>query len=135
MSVDGTDFRIFNPYPFWKGWYSHKFKTSGLRYEVALCIQTGWIVWIQGPFAAGAWPDINIFRGWLKYHLRPGECVEADAGYRGDEKVHGPEDHVLTPEQDMAKFNVRARHETVNRRMKQFNALHHTFRHEMQTSM
>ena len=45
LSVDGTDFLAPN---YGKKWYSHKFKHSGLRYEVALSIKTGWICWISG---------------------------------------------------------------------------------------
>jgi len=61
VSVDGTDFRIFNWKPFWSGWFSHKFKGPGVRYEVGLCIRTGDIVWINGPFPCGQYPDITIF--------------------------------------------------------------------------
>ena len=129
LSVDGTDFRINEPSPFSRLWYSHKFNHAALRYEVAICIQTGEIVWINGPFAAGAWPDINIFRGWLKKYLLPGERVEADGGYQGDDMVDGPEELARNMGQYMDKFIVRARHETVNARFKQFNALQQTFHH------
>lgn len=50
VSVDGTDFRIYERHPFWSGWFSHKFKGPGVRYEVAVCIKTGDVVWINGPF-------------------------------------------------------------------------------------
>ena len=129
LSVDGTDFKINEPHPFSRLWYSHKFNHAALRYEVAICIQTGEIVWIKGPFAAGAWPDIKIFRGWLKNHLLPGERVEADSGYQGDGKIDGPDDYASCMGKYMEKFIVRARHETVNSRFKQFNALQQTFRH------
>ena len=129
MSIDGTDFRIRNPTLFWKGWYSHKFNGPGLRYEVGLSIQGGDIVWVNGPFPAGAWPDINIFRGWLKNELMPGERVEADAGYRGDTSVDCPDKFNYTEYQDQCKYIVRARHETVNQRFKQFNVLNDRFRH------
>lgn len=49
VSVDGTDFRIQQPSVFSKIWYSHKFKGPGLRYEVAVSILTGDIVWLHGP--------------------------------------------------------------------------------------
>ena len=129
LSVDGTDFKINEPRPFSRLWYSHKFNHAALRYEVAICIQTGEIVWINGPFAAGAWPDLNIFRGWLKKYLLPGERVEADNGYQGDDMIDGPEDLASNMGQYMSKFIVRARHETVNARFKQFNALQQTFHH------
>ena len=59
VSVDGTDFQIAQKGPIFS---SHKFsKTSGLRCEVALCILTGDIVWINGPCECGMWPDLSIF--------------------------------------------------------------------------
>ena len=129
MSVDGTDFLIFEPSPFWTGWYSHKFNGPALRYEIAICIQTGQIVWVHGPFPAGAWSDISIFRHALKKLLEKGERVEADNGY-GDEAVDRPYDKAYTAGQMVAKSQLRARHETVNRRFKQFNALQQRFRHD-----
>ena len=60
VTVDGTDFRIQEPIPFNPKWYSYKFKGPGLRYEVAICIKTGWIVWVNGPFPAGEWPNRKI---------------------------------------------------------------------------
>ena len=31
------------------------------RYELALDIKNGHLVWVNGPYAAGAWPDVEIF--------------------------------------------------------------------------
>lgn len=48
VSLDGTDFRIQEPYHpdgIDPSYYSHKFKAAGLRYEVGLNIRTGDIVW------------------------------------------------------------------------------------------
>jgi hypothetical protein len=73
VTVDGTDLQIYEPTPFSKKWYSHKFRAAGLRYEVAVCIQTGDIVWFHGPFPCGEWPDLKIFRDGLKKVLAPGE--------------------------------------------------------------
>lgn len=128
MSVDGSDFRAC--LSFWPGYYSHKFNSSGLRYEVALCIQTGWIVWINGPYPAGKWPDITIYRHRLKNHLLENEVVEADKGYRGDSTTVCPDD-CLTFGEWQLKFHVRARHETVNKRMKDFKVLSDRFRHKV----
>lgn len=88
--MDGTDFRINEQTPFWKGWYSFKFKAAGLRYEVGLNIQTGNICWINGPFAPGFWNDLSIFCLKLKTLLPPGEMVEADGVYRGDARIRSP---------------------------------------------
>jgi len=116
---------MYEPKPFWKGWYSHKFKAAGLRYEVAVSIQNGDIVWINGPFPCGKWPDIKIFREDLIHELEPGEKVEADRGYQGEPRC-------ITPQEgnDRAK-TVRARHETANKRLKQWGCLKELFRHDI----
>ena len=61
-TVDGTDFRVQETFPLDPRLFSHKFKGAGLRYEVGVCIQTGFIVWISGPFRDGQWPDLSIFQ-------------------------------------------------------------------------
>lgn len=86
ISVDGVDFRIPNHGP---AFSSHKFKKkSGLRYEIALCIQTGDCVWVNGPYPCGGYPDITIFRDSLIYNLGDGERCEADDGYIGEAPRH-----------------------------------------------
>ena len=130
MTVDGTDYDVYEQSPFSKRWYSHKFKRAGLRYEVGVCIQTGDIVWTHGPFAAGAWPDINIFRAKLKRMLRPGEMVVADKGYKGEKCIRTPY-KIISHTDSRAMHKALARHETVNRRLKQFGVLGKRFRHEL----
>lgn len=125
--VDGTDFRILQWKPFWKGWYSFKFKGPGVRYEVALCIRTGDIVWINGPFPCGKNPDIVIFRYGLKHALAEGEKAEADAGYKGEGA------HIVLPRPgDAMQTRVRSRQETVNKRFKQWGCLKRVFRHRVE---
>ena len=131
VTVDGTDFRILEPTPFSPMWYSHKFKGPGIRYEVAVSIKGGDIVWINGPYACGSWPDISIFRERLIHMLLPGEMVEADRGYRGEPtKIRTPVD-AATPEETKMKSRARACQETANKRFKQFRILHNTFRHDI----
>jgi hypothetical protein len=130
VTVDGTDFRINEPKPFDKKWFSHKFWAAGLRYEVAVCIQTGDIVWIHGPFPCGAWPDLKIFRSALKQALAPGEKVEADNGYPGKRGTVRTANDYVSQVDKKAKQRARARHETVNRRLKQFNCLKAVYRHD-----
>ena len=84
----------------------------------------------KGPFAAGNWADLPIFQRWLKAMLNHGECVEADGGYRGDANVKHPKDCTNFGEEEM-KSAARARHETVNRRLKIFRVLKDTFRHDL----
>ncbi len=66
ISVDGTDFRIREPTPFSPKWFSYKFKGAGLRYEVGLLLETGDIVWVNGPFSCGKWIDLEIISGWTE---------------------------------------------------------------------
>jgi hypothetical protein len=49
-------------------------------------------VWVNGPFKAGKWNNIKLYRRTLKGQLLPGEMVEADrGGYRGGEKKRCPD--------------------------------------------
>jgi hypothetical protein len=129
VTVDGTDFQIQEPTPFSREWWSRKFNGPGLRYEVAICIQTGDIVWINGPFKPGPWTDLLIFRRNLKQRLAPGEMVEADNGYRGEPNHARTADGFVSQADDRAKWTARNRHETVNRRLKQWGCLKQVWRH------
>ena len=134
VSVDGVDFEIEEPYPYerqWsKRWFSTKFKGPGLRYEVALAILTGDILWFNGPFACGIWSDWKIFsEGGLKSSLEPNERVEADDGYQHGDPEFVKSKSGIFHENNGIRNTVRARHETVNKRLKQFGALSSVFRH------
>jgi hypothetical protein len=132
VTIDGTDFRIEEPTPFSSNWFSHKFNGPGVRYEVAICIQTGDIVWINGPFKAGKWSDMKIFRRSLKQKLAPGEMVEADNGYRGEPyHVRTADGFVSRADDSRAKWKARNRHETINRRLKQWGCLKQVWRHDL----
>ena len=130
LSVDGTDERIPER---GRDWYSHKFKKSGLRYEVAVSIKSGDICWISGPHQPGLWNDVEIFRSSLVTFLDPGERVEADDGYIGEAPLRVKCPMCVTCPQErknMMKL-VRNRQETCNKRLKQWNILVHTFRHNI----
>ena len=131
VSIDGTDFRIQEPKPFWKGWFSEKFHGPGIRYEIAICIRTGSIVWINGPFPAGHYTDLVIFRLKLLSWLEAGEKVEADHGYDGEECfIQTPkcfnDNRPIAAQQHK---RARARHEVVNRHFKHFKILQECYRH------
>jgi hypothetical protein len=81
VSVDGTDFQIPEPMPFSTKWWSHKCNGPTIQYEIAICIQTGHIVWIHGPFPCREWPDIRIARDALIPSLDEDEMYVADKGY------------------------------------------------------
>ena len=131
MTIDGVDFEIREPYPFIKEnnkiWFSHKFKGPGLRYEIAISIKSGDIVWFNGPFPCGI-PDLKIFRSSLKQHLGPGEKVIADRGYKGDTRTYIPGDAKIKAKEKINSI-LRARHETVNARLKNWGCLRQVFRH------
>lgn len=127
MSVDGTDCIIQEPHPFSSSWYSHKFHGPGLRYEIGLSISTGRIVWVNGPYKCGNFPDNKIFIDNMKNNLLPNEYVVADRGYT-DNKCIGPD---VSPCHFDVHRRTRARHETVNERLKNFNVVHHVFRHDL----
>lgn len=129
--MNGTDFQIPQQFPS-KPYYSYKFRGPGLRYEVALCIRTGEIVWINGPFKPGELTDLMIFRLGLKQKLLfAGEMTQADGIYAAETKT------CLCPNEfdgaavQRLKDDVRARHETVNKMFKRFGILKRVFRQEV----
>jgi DDE superfamily endonuclease len=131
MTVDGTDCMIQEPLPFSPKWYSHKFEGPGVRYEIGVGIQTGWIVWVNGPFPCGEWSDLKIAKDDLFKSLAPNEMVVADGGYR-DGGWHADTPNGLNDYMSRIKSVARARHETINKRIKQFNVLRSTFRHDLE---
>ena len=62
---------------------------SAFRYELAIDIIEGNLVRIEGPYPAGKYPDITIFRLGIKHDLDPNERVLADKGYVGDWRSSG----------------------------------------------
>ena len=88
ITVDGTDFLCQPPNDGdeRRSWISFKLKKPAVRYEVAVSIQSGDIVWVSGPWRAGRHPDITIFReGGLKQKLlEAGERADANCGYCGE---------------------------------------------------
>ena len=150
MSVDGTDYSVYEQ-PMNKRkkrkqqkkgkdgrllkwnpkWYSHKYEGPGVRYETAVNIQSGDIVWINGPFPAGKWPDAKIFKHRLRSMLDDDEMVEADNTYKGmPYDVRLPNNYVNQADK-VAKEQALARHETIHCRLKQFGILGSKFRHQL----
>lgn len=128
---DGTDFMINEPRPFNKGWHSEKHNGPGVKYELTVSIKTGDIAACCGPFRGGE-HDISIFRHRLKKMLLPMEKVIADRGYRGDQKVVTPYDYDCINRQHKRAMGVlRARHETINRRLKTWGCLKQKWRHSL----
>jgi len=133
VSVDGTDFQIGEPVPFDKRWKSPKAKGGAVKYEVAISIYSGDIVWIYGPHR-GSKHDYAIFKEKLKALLDAEEAVETDAGYgyhgvSHDDNIRSRDDF-QSDEERREKSDLRARHETCNRRFKQWGILKQQFRND-----
>ena len=97
-----------------------------------MCIQTGLIVWINGPFAVGKYNDITIFRSKMIYELLDWEMVEVDQGYVGQlNKIHMKYELGVSENQFEAKARARARGEMMNGRFKNFHILMDRYRHKI----
>jgi hypothetical protein len=130
MGVDGKDCKVREPSPFDPGMKSIKFKHAALKYEIGFGIFSGLIAWISGPHR-GAKADITIFREGLREELEDWEMVEGDLGYEGDSKTRDKE--VYESRQDgHEKSIVRARLETVNGRINEFDVVSKMFHHDLE---
>ena len=109
---------------------------SGLKYEVGICIHTGDIVWINGPFPCSI-HDVIVFRKALKSHLDDGERVEADDGYIGEapQYVKCPKCFTNPAENEAMQQRVRNRQETVNKRFKDWSILKQVFRNKQKIQL
>ena len=131
VTIDGTDFRIGEQFPFDKRWKSPKAKGASVKYEVAVSIYSGDIVWIYGPHV-GSKHDLTIFREELRQLLDEGEQVETDAGYKGEAEFIRNKYAYQNDLEKKQKSELRARQETVNRRFKQWGILQQGFRSNKQ---
>lgn len=100
---------------------SHKFKSAGIRYEIGVSIGGRDVVWASGGLPCGRWPDIKIAKDLYVHNLNRNEITLADKGYRD-------RTYFKTPS-NLFEKRVLARHETLNGRLKQFEALNSRFRH------
>ena len=131
ISVDGTDFKTQELYPFNRQWMSHKYKGAALKYEVAaISIFSEDIVWIYRPHH-GSKHDLTIFRENLKYLLEDGEMVEADSGYVGEADFIRTRYDYATKEERKEKDRICNRHEACNRRFKCWGILKQEYRHDI----
>lgn len=126
VSLDGTDFSIYDKKPFDSKWYSFKLNRAGIRYEVGICIATGFIVWFFGGYKAGKFNDLQLAREEFTSMLLPGEKAIADKGYNDSRYFVNPRTLFLNRRQ---MKNIMARHENVNQRIKSFQCMRQMFRH------
>jgi hypothetical protein len=90
VAVDGIDCPVQEQYPFDEEAFSQKFNGPGYKYEVAICIATCQIVWINGPFKAGRHDKTIFDNDGLLDALAEDECVETDGGYQGHKLLKTP---------------------------------------------
>jgi DDE superfamily endonuclease len=92
ISVDGTHCPVQEPnHPdlrLDKSFFSHKFGSAGVNYEVAISIFESQVVWVSGPHPA-ATPDIIVFRkeNGLRSLIQPGKLIVADECYLGEASI------------------------------------------------
>jgi len=123
---------VFEQSPFNAGWWSFKKNAACVRYEVAVNIQNGWIVWINGPFPAGLYSDCRItVECGLLDNLQPDEKIIVDRGYPGHNDIFvwpgGP--NALYAQM---KRDSRACHETINQLFKEWSILNNHFRYAVE---
>jgi len=132
VSDDGVHCRIGEPrkQPSTK-WSSQKYgKKAALTYEIGIAIRHNQVVLINGPYPA-AMNDMAMFNSanGVGPRLLPGQQAVADRAYSGPQVIIRNE-HDL-PAVKAFKKRVRARHETFNGRIKNFNILEARFRNEV----
>ena len=129
LSLDCTDYLMDEPQPFSSKKFSQKFNHSALRYEIGVALYSSNIAWASGPHLPGVKNDLEIYRECLKHALVANkEMAYADGGYKGEMGTIQEKGRGSTDERAVATL-ARARHETFNRRMKEWNSLKHSFRH------
>ena len=95
---------------------------------MGICIQTSEIVWTNGPYPCGSWPDLRIARNEIIFLLDENEKILADGGYAdGGQFFETPTGY--NNEDQRMKQRARARHETINGRLKNWKILREPFRH------
>jgi len=100
----------------------------GLRYEIGLNLHSGVIVWAYGGVPCGEFSDLKLAREAFIFELEENELALADNGYKDKRFFIYPQAY---PKSKAQQKLYMARHETVNRRLKQFSVLSSTFRHSL----
>lgn len=99
-----------------------------MQYEIVVSHVSGHIIWVNRSFPCGRYPDLKIFKSKIQYFLEYGETIVADNGYS---HVRYITPNKVPTERKTEHVKIRSRHETVNERIKNVNAVRHIFRHHM----
>jgi DDE superfamily endonuclease len=129
-TIDGIHCQIVEPRtePSSK-WCSHKLNKPSLDYELCIDVYRNKLVSINGPFKAGE-HDISVARKphGILTKIPFGKKILGDKGYRGEpDKITTPNVHDSII---VKRFKARAsaRHETFNKRIKDFKIIAGPFR-------
>ena len=92
LTVDGVHCRIEEPQHPTKSkdpsYYSHKFNTAGVDYELGISGFDNKLVWINGPMTKASRHDVTVFRrAGLQAMIPDGHRVIGDSGYAGEPTV------------------------------------------------
>ena len=132
LSVDGVHTLIQEPGGFDKRYMSHKYGKAAYNYEVGVAVRESKIVHVCGPTFQQNDGTVSLRPDGIQSKVPAGKKVIADRGY----KDYNPTGILSTPSDrdpdPLKKFKNRAlsRHESLNSRLKRFDILKHTFRHE-----
>ena len=136
ISVDGTHMRTQEPHakdvPKDPSYFSFKHKCAGFNYEIGLSLHESKLIWFRGPYRAGTWNDIKIFKEkGLRAKLKSlGKMGIGDHGYRGYPKQMSTNNSHDSDEVRRFKIRARQRHEQYNRKLKEFECLGQKVRHK-----
>lgn len=137
MALDGTECPVQIPTEFLiqKHYYSGKKKKHTIKYEVAVQLDNGRILWVGGA-VPGSVHDVTMARTLgIFNHLVPGELIMGDKGYYGDEHFITPFKQPQTVQE--AQWNscinsVREIAEHTYCRIKTFNFTQQKWRHDLE---
>ena len=137
LSTDGVDFKMWErqhpDFPVDTKAMSHKFRSCGAKYIIALSCFRAKCVFIEGPFIGGK-GDLDMFveSGLMKKMKDNGKVCVADRGFRSkhthERKVFAYPDYMDSKELHNFKSRIRLRQESYNRRLKHFEALSSAFK-------
>ena len=98
--------------------FCQKFKGPGLNYQIVLGLYTGLLCSVQGPYECGDFPDLKIAKdkGLVDFLIQKKEKAIADGTYRNPVFINAEEGLPQVLLKLISK--ARARHETVNSRIK-----------------
>ena len=103
----------------------HHAGKSALRYELGVDVLAGNLVWIQGPYPASKYSDIKFLTRF---------CVISSSRASGStDKIKCPGNDANPADNRAMQGRVRARHEMLNGRLKNWGILSQVFRHHIMT--